>query len=40
MSQQLDSFNTFMNMTISQQIQDQSDRGIEAVSQAQASVCL
>ena len=37
-SQQLDSFNTFMGRTIHEQITDQSNRGIEVESKAQ--VCL
>ena len=38
MSQQLDSFNTFLNTTIKDQITDQSARGIEAISEAQVDI--
>ena len=37
-SQQLDSFNTFLNTTIKDQITDQSARGIEAISEAQVGI--
>lgn len=38
MSQQLDSFNTFMSIELKKQIEAQSERGIEAESEAQVLV--